>query len=589
MNPPAMVWEVEETYFASPLRGADIENVGMESQVGGLHSKNQKMEGNFTRMELDKLVADENRAGNEADGCEEVQSSITDGNQSMDSPTVEDTKVADDEFVSQPGERDANVNLNIEYDCSNEAATWNSTPNDATSSLHMDNTCSNEAAPTPNAAATGPKNFPHSNPVSFASIFNSKQVNKKLNFRSFVNEERVENSDTMLSKAAMESIKNRYVNSLVGYFVGKSLAFPVVQNYVNNTWGKFGLQKVMRNDGGVFIFKFASKEGLEQVLQRGPWMIRKSPIILTKWSSSLSLKRCEVTSVAVWVRLHGVPILAYSEDGLSLIATQIGKPLLLDAFTSSMCVESRSRISFARALIKVSSESELTSKVTMAIPNEEGDGYTKEHVKETIFNDPSTTKHVGTSTTMDTSSDGFMDVTQKKNKGTKASVESGADLATKGQMGTNSSINKVNGPSTSNSFDILNKVDIGDECGISSSTASEHTPSTWNEDFESDDEVDEVIFPKGNNVSSNKPPLLPLPSANSNSKANPATALKSPVRKQLTQKEYEKKRAKNMCFYCDKKFVPGHKCKGKLFSLVVLPMKELDEEFEDAQEELDDL
>ncbi|GKD40084.1 hypothetical protein Tco_1260291, partial [Tanacetum coccineum] len=91
------------------------------------------MEENITRMELDKLVADENRAGNEEDGCEEVRSSTTDGTQFMDSPAVEDTKVADDEFVSQPGERDANVNLNIEYDCSNEAATWNSMPNDATS------------------------------------------------------------------------------------------------------------------------------------------------------------------------------------------------------------------------------------------------------------------------------------------------------------------------------------------------------------------------------------------------------------------------------------------------------------------------
>ncbi|GKF25379.1 reverse transcriptase domain-containing protein, partial [Tanacetum coccineum] len=205
----------------------------------------------------------------------------------------------------------------------------------------------------------------------------------------------------------------------------------------------------MRNDDGVFMFKFASKEGLDQVLQRGLWMIRKSPIILTKWSSGLSLKKGEVTSVLVWIKLHGVPILAYSEDGLSLIATQIGKPLLLDAFTSSMCVKSWSQINFARSLIEVSSKSELKSKVTMVIPNEDGDGYTKEviiveyewkpphcgdckifghdllqcpkHVKETIFNDPS---KVGTSTAMDTSSDGFTDLTRKKNKGMQADQQS---------------------------------------------------------------------------------------------------------------------------------------------------------------------
>ncbi|GKE84714.1 hypothetical protein Tco_1558456 [Tanacetum coccineum] len=31
-------------------------------------------------------------------------------------------------------------------------------------------------------------------------------------------------------------------------------------------------------------------------------------------------------------------------------------------------------------------------------------------------------------------------------------------------------------------------------------------------------------------------------------------------KKLLSQKEFAKKRAKNLCFYCDKKYVPGHKC-----------------------------
>ncbi|GJY27247.1 hypothetical protein Tco_0401973 [Tanacetum coccineum] len=89
--------------------------------------------------------------------------------------------------------------------------------------------------------------------------------------------------------------------------------------------------------------------------------------------------------------------------------------------------------------------------------------------------------------------------------------------------------------------------------------------------------------------SSNKPPLLPLPSANSISNPNPTTAVKSPVRKHLTQKECKEKRAKNLCFYCNKKFVHGHKCEGQVFALVVLRMKELEEDFKDAQEELDEL
>nr|GEW54224.1 hypothetical protein [Tanacetum cinerariifolium] len=47
-------------------------------------------------------------------------------------------------------------------------------------------------------------------------------------------------------------------------------------------------------------------------------------------------------------------------------------------------------------------------------------------------------------------------------------------------------------------------------------------------------------------------------------------ALPSPApRKMLSQKEFAEKRVKNQCFYCDKKYVPGHKCEGQLFTLEI--------------------
>ena len=76
-----------------------------------------------------------------------------------------------------------------------------------------------------------------------------------------------------------------------------------------------------------------------------------------------------------------MPILAYSEDGLSLIATEIGKPLLLDAYTSSMCFESWGRISFARALVEVSTNFVLKNEVVMAISNEDGDGHIRKVIR----------------------------------------------------------------------------------------------------------------------------------------------------------------------------------------------------------------
>ncbi|GJX68174.1 hypothetical protein Tco_0303901, partial [Tanacetum coccineum] len=191
---------------------------------------------------------------------------------------------------------------------------------------------------------------------SFASLLKPKEATNKVHFRTLVNDESVVSADCVLPKDAAAKVKGRYENSIVGFFLGKDPSFPVVQQYVSNTWRKFGFERITRNDDGVYLFKFATKSGRDQVIEKGPWLIRKSPIILSKWSPSVSLKRGEVTKVPVWVKMYNVPVLAYSEDGLSLLGTQIGKPIMLDAFTSSMCVESWGRISFARALIEIDAE-----------------------------------------------------------------------------------------------------------------------------------------------------------------------------------------------------------------------------------------
>ncbi|GJW76271.1 RNA-directed DNA polymerase, eukaryota, reverse transcriptase zinc-binding domain protein [Tanacetum coccineum] len=46
----------------------------------------------------------------------------------------------------------------------------------------------------------------------------------------------------------------------------------------------------------------------------------------------------DVSTISVWVKLHGVPVTAFSEDGLSFIATKLDTPLMIDSYTSDMCV-----------------------------------------------------------------------------------------------------------------------------------------------------------------------------------------------------------------------------------------------------------
>nr|GEY35103.1 hypothetical protein [Tanacetum cinerariifolium] len=323
---------------------------------------------------------------------------------------------------------------------------------------------------------------------SFASLVRPKESSTKVHFCTFVNDVKLESFDYVLPKAADFKVKSRYENSIVGFFLGKDSSFPVVQQYVSNTWRKFRFEKITRNDDGVYLSKFSSKSGMDQVLEKGPWLIRKSPIILNKWTPSVSLKKGEVANVPVWLKMYNVPVLAYSEDGLSLIATQIGKPIMLDAFTSSMCVESWGRISFARALIEVSASTTLKKEVIMAVPEDEGGGYVKEVIrveyewkpphcvdcqsfgydsklcpKRVRGEVPKNSARDTKATTMEENDDGFTKVKSRKKK-------KGVDFGV-----SNPCLN------TSNPFDVLN-VD-GDAMGESRTQlkVSEYVSSELNE------------------------------------------------------------------------------------------------------------
>nr|GEU81051.1 hypothetical protein [Tanacetum cinerariifolium] len=108
-----------------------------------------------------------------------------------------------------------------------------------------------------------------------------------------------------------------HANTTYRFFLRKKVAYPVVVNYVRNTW--------------------------DAMLENGPWFIRNSPLILKKWHQDENLLKEDVSTVPVWVKLYGVPVTAFSEDGLSAIATKLGTPLMLDSYTSDMCMQSWGR------------------------------------------------------------------------------------------------------------------------------------------------------------------------------------------------------------------------------------------------------
>ncbi|GJR11185.1 ribonuclease H-like domain-containing protein [Tanacetum coccineum] len=144
---------------------------------------------------------------------------------------------------------------------------------------------------------------------------------------------------------AVKEVSSYFNNTLYGYFVGKRLAFPLVENYVKNTWIKYGLEHFMNKNGFLF-FKFSTRDGMERVIENGSWLIRSVPLILNIWTPNAQVKKEKINTVPVWVKLHHVPS------------------------------------DYARALVQVSTEKALHESVVVAIPFLNGMGHSLETVNK---------------------------------------------------------------------------------------------------------------------------------------------------------------------------------------------------------------
>ncbi|GKD12951.1 reverse transcriptase domain-containing protein [Tanacetum coccineum] len=106
-------------------------------------------------------------------------------------------------------------------------------------------------------------------------------------------------TDVAVPLESIRAISKRLNNTAYGFFLGKRVAYPVVANY------------------------FSSMDGLDSMLENRPWFIRNNPLILKKWDPDVNLLKKDVVNVPVWVKVHDVPVTAFSKDGLSAIATKL--------------------------------------------------------------------------------------------------------------------------------------------------------------------------------------------------------------------------------------------------------------------------
>nr|GFA09996.1 hypothetical protein [Tanacetum cinerariifolium] len=111
------------------------------------------------------------------------------------------------------------------------------------------------------------------------------------------------------------------------------------------------------------INELRDEVGMNIVLEKGPWMVRNKLLFVQKWSSEIGMSMVEPKKLPVWVKLSNVPLEAWCVKGISAMASSLGKRILMDTVTATMCHKGIGNFGYARVLVEMDAEKDLKSEI----------------------------------------------------------------------------------------------------------------------------------------------------------------------------------------------------------------------------------
>ncbi|CAN1338917.1 hypothetical protein LINPERPRIM_LOCUS38276 [Linum perenne] len=126
---------------------------------------------------------------------------------------------------------------------------------------------------------------------------------------------------------------------MVGQFIGDGPPIKVIRSVANWLWGYEGKVEVFQISSGFFLFEFTSVNLRDWVVQRS-WHIHREPMIVRNYPGVEPANFAKELK-PVWVEFRGVPPELLTPEGVSWLATQLGKPvnkLVRNRFNVQVCV-----------------------------------------------------------------------------------------------------------------------------------------------------------------------------------------------------------------------------------------------------------
>ncbi|XP_050242107.1 uncharacterized protein LOC126691071 [Quercus robur] len=119
-----------------------------------------------------------------------------------------------------------------------------------------------------------------------------------------------------LSKETKRRIRAPWAKALIVKVFCKTVGFNFLHAKLMGLWKPAGRVDMVDFGRDFFFMRFSLIEDLELVLKKRPCFVGENFLSIQRWEANFKPSEAQVTSVAVWVRFHELPIEYYDAEVL---------------------------------------------------------------------------------------------------------------------------------------------------------------------------------------------------------------------------------------------------------------------------------
>ena len=153
-------------------------------------------------------------------------------------------------------------------------------------------------------------------------------------------------------------IRAPWSQSIIVKAFGKSVGFVYMSSKLRTMWNPSGRIDCVDIGHDFFLIKFELQIDLDEVLKKGPWFVGQQFLAIRQWEPEYKASKATCSSIAVWIRLHELPIEFYNPIMLNNMGSTIGPMLHIDSHTFN-----GPRGRFARICVQINIDKPLINSI----------------------------------------------------------------------------------------------------------------------------------------------------------------------------------------------------------------------------------